>query len=62
MGETGQQIFYSASLYISNLHGLNLFLFTANEPGNVQLEIRYAKPVFGTDFDVIFEASCSVIQ
>uniref|UniRef100_A0A8C5FPI3 Transglutaminase 2, like n=1 Tax=Gadus morhua TaxID=8049 RepID=A0A8C5FPI3_GADMO len=27
----------------------------SNEPGNVQLEIRYAKPVFGTDFDVIFE-------
>uniref|UniRef100_A0A8C4Z889 Transglutaminase 2, like n=1 Tax=Gadus morhua TaxID=8049 RepID=A0A8C4Z889_GADMO len=27
----------------------------ANEPGKVQLEIKHAKPVFGTDFDVIFE-------
>ncbi|XP_059916972.1 protein-glutamine gamma-glutamyltransferase 2-like isoform X5 [Gadus macrocephalus] len=27
----------------------------ANEPGKVQLEIKHAQPVFGTDFDVIFE-------
>ena len=47
---------HSSSLCIINV------LFTANEPGKVQLEIKHAKPVFGTDFDVIFEASCIVIQ
>ena len=49
---------HSSLLYIRFVQGLNIFLFT----GNVQLEIKHAKPVFGTDFDVIFEASCIVIQ
>ncbi|KAG7279771.1 hypothetical protein CRUP_008841 [Coryphaenoides rupestris] len=32
----------------------------AEKPGHVELEVKFAKPVFGTDFDVIFEASCNL--
>ena len=52
----------SCVISIINVQELNIFVFTANEPGNVQLEIKYGKPVFGTDFDVIYEASCNVIH
>lgn len=30
-------------------------LSDSSEPGRLQLSIKHAKPVFGTDFDVIIE-------
>ncbi|CAL8324168.1 unnamed protein product [Gadus morhua 'NCC'] len=45
-----REVYNKAGRRISGLDGEE-----ESKPGNVQLEIKHAKPVFGTDFDVIFE-------